>query len=144
MRQWWYVGSKGVQPSLTGCGTERKSQVLGRDRVTILFFLNYSLPGWCWDWPSFVSFLGLLPAAALVPPPPNSLHFISAPEPALSSSQTVGLGTPAGWRSAPLPREGGSEAQLRGRESNRGRCDELCRCSSVCVGSEGHMETPGS
>lgn len=58
------MGSKGIRPSLTGCGTERKSQVWGRDQVTISFFLNYSLPGWCWDWSSFVSFLGLLPTAS--------------------------------------------------------------------------------
>ena len=36
---WWCVGSEGAQPSLTGCGTERKSQVWGRDQVTIPFFV---------------------------------------------------------------------------------------------------------
>lgn len=113
---WWCVGSEGAQPSLTGCGTERKSQVWGRDQITVPFFLNHSLCGWRWNWPSFVSLLEFLPAPAPAPAPPHSLNFISGPKPALSSSQAGGLGTPAGWRSAPLPREGGSEAQLQGQK----------------------------
>lgn len=92
-----------MRPSLTGCGKERKSQVWGRDQVTISFFLNYSLPGWCWDWSSFVSFLGLLPIAL---------------ETALSSFRLTALGTSADLKSAPLPREGGSEAQLH-REAGK-------------------------
>lgn len=78
VRWWWCVGRKGVQPSLTGCGTERKSQVLGRDQITFPFCLNYSLPVHSRDWLSFVSFWGAPPSSLS-----SSLNFTWALLPSL-------------------------------------------------------------
>lgn len=137
---WWCVGSEGAQPSLTGCGTERKSQVWGRDQVTVPFFLNHSLCGWRWNWPSFVSLLEFLPAGSSSRSSPQPRLHLSPPSlpPRLGAWELQ----PAGGQ---LLSPGKEEVRLSFRGKKKlARCDELCSCPSVCVGGRGHMETPGS
>ena len=119
---------------MTGCGTERKSQVLGRDQITFPFFLNYSLPVLSGDWLSFVSFWGAPPSSL-----PNSLNFIWTPLPSPSRRSAWEL-QPAGGQLHSLGRE---EVRLSSGAGELGRCDELCRCALAVLGV-GDLETLGS
>lgn len=121
---------KKFSPASQDVGLRERASFVACDQITIPSFLTAPILVGVGAGPHLSFLSGLLPL-------PNSLDFVSAPEPTLSSSQSRPRNL--SWQVSLVP--------WRERKYNRlgrglGRCDEFCRCLLKCA-EAGDTGNPG-